>query len=115
VVDKDVLFNLHSRPSFIQRRNRMTRDLEHQVTTQCATPIDTAGPYQAEPGKYSDEYRTTATINSMLMNSLIPRGVSVEHSTCHSSSAFAPATSADWPALVSARRSSGRERQRRTF
>ena len=33
---------------------------------------------QAEPGKYSDEHRTTATINSMLMNSLIPRGVSVE-------------------------------------
>jgi hypothetical protein len=33
---------------------------------------------KAEPGKYNDEHRTTATINSMLMNTLIPKGVSVE-------------------------------------
>src|SRR5208337_5365711 len=33
---------------------------------------------KADPAKYNDEHRTTATINSMLMNTLIPRGVSVE-------------------------------------
>ena len=33
---------------------------------------------KADPARYNDEHRTTATINSMLMNSLIPRGVSVE-------------------------------------
>jgi hypothetical protein len=33
---------------------------------------------RTEPGKYSDEHRTTATIYSMLMNVLIPRGVRVE-------------------------------------
>jgi len=33
---------------------------------------------KAEPGKYNDEHRTTATINSMLMNVLIPKGVSVQ-------------------------------------
>ena len=36
------------------------------------------GRITAEPAKYNDEHRTTATINSMLMNALIPRGVSVE-------------------------------------
>ena len=33
---------------------------------------------KADRAKYNDEHRTTATINSMLMNALIPRGVSVE-------------------------------------
>jgi hypothetical protein len=36
---------------------------------------------KAEPGKYNDEHRTTATLNSILMNTLIPRGVSVERLT----------------------------------
>src|SRR5207247_1435025 len=35
----------------------------------------------AEPDKYSDDYRTTATLNSVLMNALLPKGVSVESLT----------------------------------
>ena len=33
---------------------------------------------KTDPARYSDDHRTTATINSMLMNNLIPRGVSVD-------------------------------------
>src|SRR5262249_513100 len=33
---------------------------------------------EADPIRYTDDYRTTATLNSMLMNTLIPKGVSVD-------------------------------------
>ena len=33
---------------------------------------------KADPARYNDEHRTTATINSMLMNRLIPRGIDVK-------------------------------------
>jgi hypothetical protein len=33
---------------------------------------------KADPTKYNDEHRTTATISSMLMNTLIPKGVDVD-------------------------------------
>ena len=79
VVDKDVLFNLH-KPAVVESGLRQVyHDLEHQVTDVVREHLLTLpGRIQAEPAKYSDEHRTTATINSMLMNSLIPRGVSVE-------------------------------------
>ena len=58
---------------------RIDHDLEHQLSDAVRQHLLTLpARIQAEPGKYSDEHRTTATINSMLMNSLIPRGVSVE-------------------------------------
>lgn len=79
VVDKDVLFNLH-KPAVVRAESEpIDHDLEHQVSDAVRQHLLTLpGRIQAEPGKYSDEHRTTATINSMLMNSLIPRGVSVE-------------------------------------
>jgi hypothetical protein len=79
VVDKDVLFNLHKPAVVLAESKRNDHDLEHQVTDAVRGHLSTLpARIQAEPGKYSDDHRTTATINSMLMNSLIPRGVSVD-------------------------------------
>jgi hypothetical protein len=79
VVDKDVLFNLH-KPAVACREIRVEDlDLEHQVADAVRQHLVTLPErIKAEPMKYSDEHRTTATINSMLMNVLIPRGVSVK-------------------------------------
>jgi DNA modification methylase len=79
VVDKDVLFNLH-KPSAIRIEVRSEdHDLEQQVVEAVRRHLQTLPErVKAEPAKYNDEHRTTATINSMLMNALIPRGVSVE-------------------------------------
>ena len=79
VVDKDVLFNLH-KPTIIRAEVRAEdHDLEQQVADAVRQHLQTLpGRIKAEPGKYNDEHRTTATINSMLMNVLIPKGVSVE-------------------------------------
>jgi hypothetical protein len=53
--------------------------LEHQIADAVRQHLQTLPErIKADPAKYSDEHRTTATINSMLMNTLIPRGVSVE-------------------------------------
>lgn len=79
VVDKDVLFNLHKPAVILTATLTDARDLEHQVADAVRQHLFTLpARIQAEPSKYSDEHRTTATVNSMLMNSLIPRGVSVE-------------------------------------
>jgi DNA modification methylase len=79
VVDKDVLFNLH-KPSVVRADVRAEdHDVEQQVADAVREHLQTLPErIKSEPGKYNDEHRTTATINSMLMNSLIPRGVSVE-------------------------------------
>jgi len=79
VVDKDVLFNLH-KPSITGPRSREEdHDLERQVADAVREHLQTLPErITADRAKYSDEYRTTATINSMLMNTLIPRGVSVD-------------------------------------
>lgn len=79
VVDKDVLFNLH-KPALVTRQSRSEdSDLEQQIANAVREHLATLpARMTAEPSKYSDDHRTTATINSMLMNTLIPRGVSVE-------------------------------------
>ncbi len=79
VVDKDVLFNLH-KPAVASTEVRADdHDLEHQVADAVREHLQSLPErIKAEPTKYNDEHRTTSTINSMLMNSLIPRGVSVE-------------------------------------
>ena len=79
VVDKDVLFNLH-KPAVVRAESQqINHDLEHQVSDAVRQHLlSLPARIQSEPSKYNDEHRTTATINSMLMNSLIPRGVSVE-------------------------------------
>lgn len=79
VVDKDVLFNLHKPSTVRPKAHGEERDLEQQVAEAVRQHLTTLPDrITAEPSKYSDDHRTTATINSMLMNALIPRGVSVE-------------------------------------
>ncbi|HOC57649.1 MAG TPA: DNA methyltransferase [Verrucomicrobiota bacterium] len=79
VVDKDVLFNLH-KPAVVRTEvEAEDHDLEQQVADAVRQHLQTLPErIKAEPAKYNDEHRTTATINSMLMNTLIPRGISVE-------------------------------------
>lgn len=78
-VDKDVVFNLR-RPSVIPLvRATQDQDLERQVVKAVRQHLSTLPErIKSDPSKYSDEHRTTATIHSVLMNALIPRGVSVE-------------------------------------
>ena len=79
VVDKDVLFNLHKPAVTRAEISAADHDLEHQVADAVRQHLQTLPErIKVEPGKYNDEHRTTATINSMLMNTLIPKGVSVE-------------------------------------
>jgi hypothetical protein len=79
VVDKDVLFNLHKSAGVRVETSREDLDLEQQLADAVRQHLQTLPErMKDEPGKYTDDYRTTATINSMLMNALIPRGVSVE-------------------------------------
>ena len=79
VVDKDVLFNLH-KPAVVRAEVQAEdHDLEHQVADAVRQHLQSLPErIRSDPAKYNDEHRTTATINSMLMNTLIPRGVSVE-------------------------------------
>ena len=81
-VDKDVIFNLH-KPAVVRAEIRAeTHDLEQQLSEVVRQHLQSLPErIKAEPAKYNDEHRTTATINSMLMNALIPRGVSVERLT----------------------------------
>jgi 16S rRNA G966 N2-methylase RsmD len=79
VVDKDVLFNLHKPAVFRAESRGEDQDLEQQVADAVRQHLQTLPErIKTDPARYNDEHRTTATINSMLMNSLIPRGVSVE-------------------------------------
>jgi DNA modification methylase len=79
VVDKDVLFNLHKPAAARAEVQAEDRDVEQQVAEAVRQHLATLPERIAvEPAKYSDDHRTTSTINSMLMNTLIPRGVSVE-------------------------------------
>ena len=78
VVDKDVLFNLH-KPAVVRTEvSREDQDLEQQLADAVRQHLQSLPErIKAEPVKYNDEHRTVATINSMLMNTLIPRGVNV--------------------------------------
>jgi hypothetical protein len=78
-VDKDVVFNLR-RPSAIPLvRTTQNQDLERQVVDTVRQHLSSLPErIKSDPSKYSNEHRTTATIHSVLMNALIPRGVSVE-------------------------------------
>ena len=79
VVDKDVFFNLLKPAAVMSKVRNEDGDLEQQVAEAVRQHlVGLPERMVAEPAKYSDDHRTTATINSMLMNALIPRGVSVE-------------------------------------
>src|SRR5439155_11019412 len=79
VVDKDVLFNLH-KPAVVRSEVRAEdHDLERQLADAVRQHLQTLPErIKTDPAKYNDEHRTTATINSMLMNTLIPKGVNVD-------------------------------------
>jgi DNA modification methylase len=79
VVDKDVLFNVHKPAEAGVIYDSTQSDIEREVV-DAVTEFLRSLPTRIieEPAKYSDEHRTTATINSVLMNALIPRGISVE-------------------------------------
>jgi len=78
VVDKDVLFNLHKPAVARAEVSREELDLEQQLADAVRQHLQTLPErIKAEPAKYNDEHRTVSTINSMLMNALIPRGVNV--------------------------------------
>lgn len=79
VVDKDVLFNLYKPAVARSQSSTEDHDLEHQVADAVRQHLQSLPErIKAEPAKYSDEHRATATIHIMLMNTLIPRGVGVE-------------------------------------
>jgi DNA modification methylase len=79
VVDKDVLFNLHRPTTKLSLGESDESDIEGQVAQAVRTHLQTLpGKIKTYPEQYNEEHRTTATINTMLMNTLIPRGVSVE-------------------------------------
>ena len=81
VVGHDVLFNLY-KPGPVKRstaRAVVNGEFEHLV-------VDTVRDHlrglperiKKDAGTYGDEHRTTPFLNTMLMNSLIPQGVSVD-------------------------------------
>ena len=79
VVDKDVLFNLYKSAVVLSETPAEDHDVEQLVAAAVRQHLQTLPDrIRAEPTKYNDEHRTTATINSILMNVLIPRGISVE-------------------------------------
>jgi len=79
VVDKDVLFNLHKPAVALGVASCDELDLEQQVADAVRQHLQALPErIKAEASVYNDEHRTTATINSMLMNTLIPKGVNVE-------------------------------------
>ena len=78
-VDKDVVFNLRRPPLTPHKQTSEDHDLERQVTDVVREHLGSLPDrIKAAPSKYNDEHRTSATIHSVLMNALIPRGVSVE-------------------------------------
>jgi hypothetical protein len=79
VVDKDVMFTLLKPNSSGARTTASITDLEKQIADAVRHHLQLL-PQRIEsaPSKYNDDHRTTATINSMLMNTLLPKGVSVE-------------------------------------
>jgi len=81
-VDKDVIFTLY-KPAILRIEKQLeNHDLEQQVADVVRQHLQALPErIKADSNKYSDEHRTTATINSILINTLIPRGVSVEKLT----------------------------------
>jgi hypothetical protein len=78
-LDKDVIFNIAKPSSGPVVASVDATDLDQQVADAVRQHLQSLPDrIKAEPAKYNEEHRTSATINSMLMNALIPRGVSVE-------------------------------------
>jgi hypothetical protein len=79
VVDKDVLFNLRKPSIAGVATSTDDRDLDHQIADIVREHLASLPQrIKIDPGRYTEDHRTTATINSMLMNALIPQSVRVE-------------------------------------
>ncbi len=79
VVDKDIVFNLRKPAAAKTEAPVGLLDIEHQIADLVGEHLKLLPDrIKADPAKYSEDHRTTATINSVLMNTLIPRGVSVD-------------------------------------
>lgn len=85
VVGHDVIFNL--RKPALQATDRATEDssssgdgrLEHLIVNTIRDHLRSLpGRMKADPKTYTDRHRTTAFLNTMLMNALIPQGINVE-------------------------------------
>jgi hypothetical protein len=80
VVDKDVLFNLRKPAAATTSAAARDHDFEHQVVDAVRQHLlGLPERMRCDPATYSENHRTTPTIHSMLMNALIPRGISVDH------------------------------------
>ena len=78
-VDKDVVFSLRRPPLAPKKQTVEDDDLERQVVDVVRQHlVSLPDRIRTDPVKYSDEHRTNSTINSVLMNALIPRDISVE-------------------------------------
>src|ERR1035438_8335185 len=76
---KDVLFNALKPTALGATLGVEDSDLEHAVADAVRSFLtELPAKIQADSGKYGHDHRTTATINSMLMNTLIPKGVNVQ-------------------------------------
>jgi DNA modification methylase len=79
VVDKDVLFNLNKPRATNGELRMVVSDLEQQIAQVVHQHLQTLpSRIITEPTKYNADHRTTATINSVVMNALIPKGVNVD-------------------------------------
>lgn len=79
VVDKDVVFNLQKPAVTGAIISTEDHDIELQVADAIREHLTTLSyRIEADPTRYTDDHRTTATLNSMLMNTLIPKRVSVD-------------------------------------
>jgi hypothetical protein len=82
LVDKDVIFNLRKPVRESKAISVETDDLVIQVVRIIEIYLKRLPErIQSEPHKYSDDNRTTATFNSILLNEFMPKGVSVENLT----------------------------------
>lgn len=82
LVDKDVIFNLRKPIRQTEAEALNTDDLVPLVTETVRLYLACLPErIVAEPHKYSDDNRTTATLNSVLLNELMPRGVNVDKLT----------------------------------
>lgn len=82
VVGHDVLFNLRKPKGDEQASGttpEVTHELEHLVMEVVRDHLRTLpGRIKGDSKTYSDEHRTTPFLNTMLMNTLIPKGISVD-------------------------------------
>jgi hypothetical protein len=77
-VDKDVIFNLHKPAMMRKEASPDDRDLEQQVVEVVRSYLQALPErIKTDPRTYNEEHRTASTLHSVLMNALIPKGVSV--------------------------------------